>query len=315
LWLQEGILGRDFRPEDDQPAAPLVTPISYAAWQCQFAGHNDVPGKTVVLDGNLTTIIGVLPRGFHFAPAEPSDFWAALARLKPGASLAAALAEVQGIATQIAQQYPDDDHDRGANITPLTEAILGNLRPILLALFGGAVLLLLISAINVASLLLVRTERRRQEMAVRGALGASRIRLIRQFVTEGIVLAASAGVLGIALAGLAMHLLLSLVSKDVLATMPYLGQISLNPRVLAFAVLVTVAAGTIFSVLPALRVSLADLHGGLSERSRGSSGVFWRRFGSNMVVVEIATTVVLLVCSARVSIACCTSISDSSPVA
>ncbi len=307
------ILGRDFRPNDDQSAAPFVTLISYAAWQHRFAGRTDVLGQTVVLDGNPTTIIGVLPRDFHFAPAEPSDFWATerpdrgcekdrgchnllgVARLRRGVSLEAALTEAQKIATQIAQQYPEDDHGRGATMMPLTEAILGNIRPILLALFAGAVLLLLISAINVASLLLVRSERRRQEMAVRGALGASRVRLIRQFVTEGIMLAASAGVLGIALADLATHFLLSLFPKDVLATMPYLGQISLNPRVLAFAALVTVAAAMIFSLLPALRLSQADLRAGLSEGSRGSSGIFWRRFGSNMIVVELTMTVVLLV--------------------
>jgi macrolide transport system ATP-binding/permease protein len=307
------ILGRDFRSDDDQPAAPFVTLISYAAWQHQFAGRTDVLGQTVVLDGAPTTIIGVLPRDFHFAPAEPSDFWATerpdrecekvrgchnllgVARLRRGVSLEAALTEAQKIAEQIAQQYPGDDHGRGATMMPLAEAVLGNIRPILLALFAGAVLLLLISAINVASLLLVRSERRRQEMAVRGALGASRIRLIRQFVTEGIMLAASAGVLGIALADLATRLLLSLFPKDVLATMPYLSQISLNPRVLAFTVLVTVAAGMIFSLLPALRLSLADLRAGLSEGSRGTSGVFWRRFGSNMVVVELTMTVVLLV--------------------
>ena len=307
------VLGRDFRPDDDQPTAPLVTLISYAAWQRRFAGRADVLGKTVELDGKTTTIIGVLPRVFHFAPAEPSDFWAnerpdrgcekdrgchnllGLGRLRPGVSLATALSEARGIAAQLAHQYPDDDHDRDATMAPLTEAILGRVRPILLALFSGALLLLLISAINVTSLLLVRSERRRQEMAVRGALGASRARLIRQFITEGAVLAASAGVLGTALAGLAMRFLLSLIPKDVLATMPYLGEIGLDSRVLAFATLVTVGVALIFSFLPALRISLADLHAGLSEPSRGSSGVFWRRFGSNMIVAEIAITVVLLV--------------------
>lgn len=306
------ILGRDFHPDDDQPTAPLVTLISYGAWQRRFAGRSDVLGQTVVLDGNSTTIIGVLPRGFHFAPAEPADFWATerpgreceknrgchnligVARLGSGASMSKASTEMQAIALQIAQKYPEDDHGRGAVIVPLTEAILGNVRPILLALFAGAVLLLFISAINVASLLLVRTEQRRQELAVRGALGASRFRLIRQFVTEGIVLATIAGVLGIALAAFAMRLLLNLIPKEVLGTMPYLAGITINSRVLVFAALITLAASVIFSLLPALRVSLADLHAGLAERSRGTSGIFWRRFGPNLIVVELAMTVVLL---------------------
>jgi predicted permease len=307
------ILGRDFRPDDDQPAAPLVTLISYAAWQRRFAGRADVLGQTVELDGKTTTIIGVLPRDFHFAPAEPSDFWASerpdreceksrachnllgLARLRPGVSLATALSEARGIAAQLAHQYPNDDHDRDATMATLTEAILGRVRPILLALFSGALLLLLISAINVTSLLLVRAERRRQEMAVRGALGASRARLIRQFITEGSVLAACAGMLGVALADLAVRFLLSLIPKDVLATMPYLGEIRFDSHVLAFASLVTVGVALIFSLLPALRVSLADLHAELSASSRGTSGIFWRRFGSTMISAEIAITVVLLV--------------------
>ncbi len=307
------ILGRDFRADDDQPAAPFVALISYGTWQRQFGARADVLGQAVVLDGHSTTIIGVLPRAFHFAPAEPADFWATerpdrgceksrgchnligLARLKPGASFESARSEVETIAAQIAQQYPGDDHDRGANISDLSEAILGNVRPILLALFAGAMLLLLIAAINVSSLLMVRTERRKQEMAVRGALGASRLRLVRQFVTEGIVLAVSAGVIGTTLATLATQSLLSLIPKQTLATMPYLEQVSLNPRVLGFAILVSLAAGVLFSFLPALRISLSGLHAGLSAQSRGNSGFFWRRFGSNLVVAEFAMTVVLLV--------------------
>ncbi len=307
------ILGRDFRPGEDQPAAPRVALISYAAWQRRFGGRKDVLGQTVVLDSHPTTIIGVLPRSFHFAPAEPSDFWATerpdrdceknrgchnlvgVARLRPGVSFGAALADAQRIGVQLAQQYPDDDHGRGATMMPLTEAALGNVRPLLLVLLTGAMLLLLIAAINVASLLLVRSERRKREMAVRGALGASRTRLIRQFITEGIVLAVSAGVLGTALAGVAMHLLLGLFPADVLATMPYFQQISLNPRVLTFAALVALVAGVVFSLLPALRVLLADLREGLTEGVRGSSGLVWRRFGSNLVVLELTVAVVLLV--------------------
>ncbi len=305
------ILGRDFRPDEDQPAAPHTALLSYAAWQRRFGGRNGVLGQTVNLNGDPTTIIGVLPRDFHFAPAEPADFWASarstdgcgrgchslfgLARLKDGVSFATAFANITTIAQNLERQYPDSNRDQKAFMMTLTDVIVGDVRPILLVLLAGAALLLLIAAVNVASLLLVRSERRKREMAVRGALGASRIRLIRLFVTEGLLLAVFAGVLGAASASVVMRLFLRLIPKDMLATMPYLQEIGLSPRVLTFAALVALTAGVLFSLLPALRVSLHDLREGLSEGSRGSSGTVWRRFGANLVVVELSMAVVLLV--------------------
>ena len=307
------ILGRDFRPAEDQPAAPHTALISYAAWQRRFGGRNDVPGLTVNLNGDPTTIIGVLPRSFHFAPAEPADFWATerssggcdknrgchnlfgVARLKDGVSFATAFADIKTIATNLERQYPEINRDQKAFMMTLTDVIVGDVRPILLVLLAGAALLLLIAAVNVASLLLVRSERRKREMAVRGALGASRIRLIRLFVTEGVLLAVSAGVLGAAVASVVMRSFLRLIPKDMLATMPYLQEIGLSPRVLTFAALVALTTGVLFSLLPALRISLYDLREGLSEGSRGSSGTVWRRFGANLVVVELSMAVVLLV--------------------
>ncbi len=307
------VLGRDFRANDDQAAAPYVVLISYAAWQRRFGGRNDVLGKTVTLDGKVTSIIGVLPPSFHFAPAEPSEFWGTerpdggcekvrgchnligLARLRSGVGFAAAVADMERIGVQLAQQYPNDDHGRGATMDPLVDAVFGNIRPILLMLLCGAALLLLIAAVNVSSLLLVRTERRRREMAVRGALGASRSRLVCQFLTEGVALAGFAAVLGLGVAFAVIRLVLGLIPKDILDTMPYLRTSGLNTHAFAFTGLVALIAALIFSLLPALRVSHADLRDGLQEGSRGASGTVWRRFGSNLVIAELAMAMILLV--------------------
>jgi len=307
------VLGRDFHPDADSPSAPRTVLLSYSAWQRRYGGRRDVIGQTVTLDDVPRTIIGVLPRDFHFAPAEPADFWAALdasgrceknrdchnsfgiARLKDGASPSSALADIKTIAQQLGRQYPDSNRSRGALLAPLTDVIFGDIRPILLTLLAGAALLLLIATVNVASLLLVRSESRRREMAVRGALGASRARLIRQFVTEGLTLALAASALGVGAAYLTMRLIAGLIPREMMASMPYLRGLGLNDRVLLFACAISLMTGLLLSLTPALRLPFNDLHAGLSEGGRGSAGVMWRRFGANLVVVELAMAVVLLV--------------------
>src|SRR5579862_4970921 len=189
------ILGRDFAPGEDLLSAPRTALLSYSAWQKRYGASPDILGQTVTLDGKPHTIIGVLPRDFHFVPAEPAEYWTTLhpdghcdlsrgchgiygiARLKDGVTLQQALANVTAIAKQLEQEYPDTNRDRAANITPLYAYIVGDLRPILFVLLGGAALLLIIAGVNIASLLLVRAESRRREIAVRGALGASPLRL------------------------------------------------------------------------------------------------------------------------------------------
>jgi macrolide transport system ATP-binding/permease protein len=306
-------LGRDFRPNDDQPGQPRPTILSYSAWQRRFGGRADAIGKTVVLDDQPNTIIGVLPRDFHFRPSEPADFWTTeradgecekirgchsmygLARLKPGVSFATAFADMRTVVAQLERQYPDSNKGRGVFMLPAIDYIVGDVRPILLVLLAGAALLLLIAAVNVSSLLLVRSESRRREFAVRGAVGASRARLTLLFITEGVVLAATAGILGTALAFLAMRYATGLIPKDMLASMPWFTELGLNVRVVLFAVLVSLASAVLFSLMPALRVSLADLHADLSSGGRGFAGTVWRRFGSNLVIVELTMAVVLLV--------------------
>jgi macrolide transport system ATP-binding/permease protein len=306
-------LGRDFRPGEDLRGAPRTVLLSDAAWAQRFGGKADVLGKTVTLDGEAATIIGVLPRGFHFSPSEPSDFWIPLqaasecdlrrschgiegiARLKPGVSTQAALADMNAIAQRLEKQYPGSNQGQSANVVPLTEVIVGGIRPILLVLLGGAALLLLIACVNIASLLLVRSESRRREMSVRSALGASRARLVGQFVTEGLVLVAAGSALGLGAAYWAMQFLVKLIPPDILASMPYLAGLGMNFRVLTCAGAIALLAAVLFAVTPALRLAAPQLRESLAEGSRGSAGNVWRRAGSKLVVLELATAMVLLV--------------------
>ena len=177
----------------------------------------------------------------------------------------------------------------------LAEVIVGDYRPVLLVLLGGAALLLLIACVNVASLLLVRSESRRRELAVRSALGASRGRLIRQFVTEALALVAIGSVLGLVSARWAMQLLLRLIPADMMASMPFLQGAGLNARVLTCAAVIALLATIVCSMAPTLRLSLSDTRSGMADGERGSAGSAWHRLGFKLVVLELATAMVLLV--------------------
>jgi macrolide transport system ATP-binding/permease protein len=307
------LLGRDFRADEDQPNSPQTAILTYAMWQQRFGGRKDVIGQPITLSDNPFTIIGVLPPDFHFALRGTAELWTTIheptgcekqrgchnlygvARLKEGISVGTALADMKSIAAQLETQYPGTNRGQGAAVVSLSEAIVGDIiRPLLLVLLSGAGLLLLIACVNISSLLLVRSENRRREMAVRGALGASRGRLVRQFVTEGLVLVVGGTALGLASAFGAMHLFLHLIPVDMLKSMPYLEGIDFSPRVLAFAGLVTFVAAILFSVTPSLRLSGSNFRVDLAEGGRSSSGTTWRRFASNLVVLELAIAVVLL---------------------
>ena len=307
------ILGRDFAPDEDRPSSQPVALLSHAGWQKRFNGDPTVIGRTMTLDDTPVTIIGVLPATFHFAPVEPAEIFTAysrlgscelrrschnlygVARLKEGLSVQAAQDDVVSIAKRLEQQYPDMNKDQSGAVRPLTEMIGGDLRPILVLLLSGAVLLLLIASVNVSSLLLVRAESRRREMAVRNALGASAGRLLSQFATEGLVLTAAGTALGLGAAYAAIQLLTTLIPANVLARMPFLQDLGLNGRVLTFAGGIALLATLLFSLVPAIRLSRADVRAGLAEGSRGSAGQAWRRLGSKLVIVELAMAMVLLI--------------------
>jgi predicted permease len=307
------VLGRDFYDGEDQPGAADTVMVTYATWQARFGGRKDIIGQTVKLDGTPNTIVGVLPASFQFAPRGKAEFWATLhtltscekrrgchnlygvARLKDGVTAQMALADMTSVAKQLEVQYPGTNRGQGASVMPLSEEIVGDIRPILLVLLGGAGLLLMIACVNVSSLLLVRSEARKREIAVRGALGASPGRLVRQFITEAMVLTIAGGALGLLCAYGAMQVLTRLISKDMLSNMPYLRGIGLNLHVVAFAGAISLLAAALFASTPVLRLPLAQLREGLTEGGRSSAGTFWRRFGANLVVLELAVAVVLLV--------------------
>jgi macrolide transport system ATP-binding/permease protein len=306
------VLGRDFRSGEDVAGAAPVVLLSYTTWQRRYGGRADVVGQVVNLSGVAHTIVGVLPSDFQFAPRDNAEFWEPLqptnecakrrschdldgvGRLKDGVSVAAALAEMKSIAAQLEKQYPDSNRGNSASVIPLSEAIVGDIRPILLVLLGGAGLLMFIACVNVASLLLVRAESRRREIAVRGALGASRTRLSRQFVTEGVALVAAGSAAGLGLAFAGMKILSGLISKQMMIGMPYLRGLGLNTHVLLFTGGLACVAAALFSMTPILHFRFSKMRDGLTEGARGSSGAMWRKMGANLVVIELATAVVLL---------------------
>lgn len=306
------LLGRDFRPGEDLPGTADIVILSYRGWQKFFGGRRDVIGTKVTLNGTPNTIIGVLPESFDFAPTGGAQFWApfhaqqgcdlnrachnlnGIARLRNGVALPTALAEMQSIASQLEREFPGSNRGQGAFVESLAEGIVGDYRSILLTLLAGAGLLLAIACINVASLLLVRSESRRREFALRGALGATHTRLIRQFVAEGALVTGLGTLLGVAAAYAGMKLLRGLVPINMAWRMPFLRGVGLNPHVLAFAAVVAAVALCLFAMTPMLRLPSISMREGLNEGGHGSAGRLWRRLGANLVIVELAVAVVLL---------------------
>ncbi|HXP10321.1 MAG TPA: ABC transporter permease [Acidobacteriaceae bacterium] len=306
------ILGRDFNADEDRLGGPNVVILSYGAWNHRFGGRRDVIGQTVDLDNQTYTIIGVLPRSFTFAPSGNAEFWApintlsphqysrtfysfmGIGRLRDGVTPRTAQAEMTAIAKTLQQQYALTGRSLSASVLPLSEVFIGDVRPILVMLLAGAGLLLLIACVNVASLVLVRSESRKREVAVRGALGATPARLLRQFVTEGLLFAALGTISGLMVASGLMKLLAGVVPRDMAANMPFVELAGLNAHTGAFAAAVALLAALLLAIIPALLIPLRTGRNGLAEADRGGTSMFWRRLGGNLVVVELAIAVVLL---------------------
>jgi len=307
------MLGRDFYPGENRAGGPDVAILSYRTWIERFGANKGVVGQTLDLDNQPYTIIGVLPRTFSFAPAGGAELWVPLnhfspheqmrtfynfwgiGRLRDRVTPQAALSEMNAIARQIQQQNGISGRNLSASVVPLREIVIGDIRPILLMLLGGTFLLLIIACVNVGSLVLVRSESRRREIAVRGALGATLARLIRQFITEGLLLAFIGTLGGAVFASVFAKFLRSLVPADMALNMPFFDGVGLNVHAATFIVGIGVVTAFLLAGTPMARLSLRNLRNGLADGDRGAAGRFWQRLGADMVIAQLAIAVVLLV--------------------
>ncbi len=301
------LLGRDFLPEDDRAGATPSVMLSHAFWSRKFGNDAGVVGKQITLNNQAYTVVGVAPADFQFGTdadvsvpiglsaqrfsARGSDPGVGVvARLKPNFSLQQAETETNLIYARLEQQYPESNTGRRATVTPLHEFFTGNVRQPLLILLGSVGLVLLIACANVANLLLVRASTRRREMSVRVALGASRGRVIRQLLTESLMLATIGAVLGTLLALWGMKFIAHQLPDGI----PRLDEANVDLRVLLFTVGVSLVTGLLFGLAPALQASRLNLTDALKEGDRGSSGGR-QRVRSVLVVGEVALTLTLLV--------------------
>ena len=305
------LLGRALLPEDNVPGNDRVAVLSYSLWTGRFGGDRSLPGRTITLNGQPFVVAGVMPAGFTYPADRNIDLWIPLsffgpdaigrerskgfleviARMKPGVTLPQLHTELAGVAARLARVYPENPGWTDVFVAPIRDSILGEVKTPLLVLMVAVGMVLLITCVNIASLLLARATGRQRELAVRAALGAGRGRIARQLLTESVTLALAGGALGVLGGILAVRALAASGGAE----LPRAGAIRVDGLVLAFTLGISVLSGLLFGVVPVVRASSGDLHGALRAGARGSLGNPGQKLRSALVVAEVALAVMLVI--------------------